>query len=302
MLCGYAKIYFYERLGVVDYVFCILGKRRVFYKSLSFGLRAAQSLFSLNLDGVISRIWYGSLDATTGIRKVAYQQAKLDVSRLSELMHSIDKQRFLEADSAVPIEKVFFDHFYSRYEFFGYAARFASEHPECSVVLISRLSPKLAQDFDLGTLQLKQRGTCRWLEYLAVIVAIPLFFYGFCYRNRGAPKPKILNAVVCEVDDPKILGMFASLFADREDLYFVAQKQYMGSLASASDTSRQIQVHRLDSSDIEVLRAITKRLLRFLIRNGRHMFQHGPILFEIQDVLAWCTAYAECSLLSLPDF
>ena len=276
-----ARVYFYERLGVMAYALSVFGKHRVFYKTLSFGLRVAQSVFSLDLDGAISRIWYGSLDATTGIRKAAYQQAKLDVSQLSGLMESIDQQRFLGADCAIPVEKVFFDHFYSRFEFFGYAARFASEHPECSVLLLSRFSPERFQDIDLCALQLKQRRVCRWLEYLGVLVAMPLFFYGFCYRNRGTTKPKIRNAVVCEVDDPKILGMFASVFSDRKDLHFVAQKQYMSSLVSISDIVRRIEVHRLDSLDIEVLRALTKRWVTFLIKNGRHLIEHGAILFEV---------------------
>jgi hypothetical protein len=281
MSCDQAEVFFFERLGVVDYALSVFGKRKVFYKTLSFGLRAAQSVFSLNLDGAISRIWYGSLDATTGIRKAAYQQAKLDVSQLSGLMESLDQQRFLDTDCAIPVEKVIFDHFYSRYEFFGYAARFASEHPECRVVLKSNISAKWPQGFDLGPLKLKQRVACRWLEYLGLLAAIPLIFYGFCFKNRGTPKLPIRNAVVCEVDNPKILEMFASLFSDRKDLHFVAQKQYMGSLVSASDTSRRIEVHRLDPIDIEVLRAMTKRLVAFLIRDGRYLFHHGAILFEI---------------------
>jgi hypothetical protein len=281
MPCHRAKVCFYERLGVADYVLSILGKRRVFYKSLSFGLRVTQSIFSLNLDGAISRIGYGSLDATTGIRKAAYQQAKLELSLRSGLMHSIDQQRFLDADSATPVEKVLFDHFYSRYEFFGYAAKFASEHPEYRVTLISEILSKCVQDFYLGAPKLKRRAACHWLEYLIVLVAIPLFFCGFCYRNRGAPKPKIRNSVVCEVDDPKILEMFASLFSDRKDLLFITQKQYMGSFASASGTSRRIEVHCLDCLDIAALRAMTGRFVSFLVRGGRRLYQHGALIFEI---------------------
>lgn len=267
----------YEFLGL----FAWLGAREpdtVFFGSKSMSVRWAERLLP-RVRSEAREISYGDVEKAHALRSVAYRRAlersadvAYDLRSLAQIGSS------LGIDMELLIRKFLVETLFKRYEFLGLSRQYAAEHPGVETRLIAaplfgeELSPNASAAFPwpLGR-----------LSYFGALLVLPLYGMLFALRNQRDDRPPISDAVICEVDTPKIQSMFNDLFGT--DVQYVAERHYMSNFESTK--AAHISAHGIGRRGLKRIRRTTTLFFLKGLLNARRLSRYGDLIFGLYSTM-----------------
>ncbi len=272
------RVVLHQRLGLGGWLLAWATGRSCLHGGQTFALRQWLKR-NLGAGNTARPLSYGDLDHSPGVRCNAYalalQQSQAIGQRLRPLSERVERE--LGVDMALVVRKFLMETLFASYEFQGLARQYQREHPQAVLVL----EPILG-DAGAGSSRKRWSG----VSYMSGLMALPLYAWAFARRHFDSAEAVLKDAVICEVDGPKMLAMFLDLFGGRADLQFVTEPQYRHHF-----TEQQIRTHRIASRSLGPLaRARLHALRRIFVQEGwsrrRDWAPLGSLLFELYGTLA----------------
>lgn len=271
------SVVMYELLGL----FAWLGAREpdtVFFGSKSLLVRWAERL----LRGVRSEareISYGDIEKANALRSAAYRRALERSADMAYDLRSLAQTgSSLGIDMELLIRKFLVETLFKRYEFLGLSRQYAAENPGVETRVIA--APLFGEELPAGTSAAFLQPLGR-LKYVGALFALPLYGMLFVLRNRQNDRPQISDAVICEVDTPKIQSMFSDLFG--ADVQYVAERHYMSNFDGARRA--QISAHGLGRRGLERIRRTTTLFFLEGVRNARRLSRYGDLILGLYSTM-----------------
>jgi len=273
------KVRLFETLGMLGWLSARVPDT-VFFGTKSMTVRWAERL----LRGVRSEareISYGDIEKAHALRAHAYRRA---IERAAEIETDLAPLaragNALGIDMELIIRKFLVETLFKRYEFLGLAKQYAAENPGTAVRVVA--SPLWGEELPVEVATRGSKFSAR-LGYFVGLLTIPLYGLLFALRNWRGDLPVIKDAVICEVDDPKIQSMFADLFVGPGGVRYVAEAQYLRNFGEPA--ARRIVPHRLGRQGLQRITKLSALFLAQGILSAGRLSRYGRLFFGLYGTL-----------------
>ena len=276
------NIVFHETLTVSALIGLIIFNREAFFNRKSIALRVMERLFPIDVYRRGRRISWGDLNVSTGIRRKAYEAAKLDLKAFSGEGIDNNFPSLQSINKRLILKKIYFSERYDVHEFYEMAFQFAEENGQLKFKMYIDCYNKNC--FEKKAFNKKISILCQYsfrrFNYILSVILVPLYILSFIKDNKSNDSLFYKNAIICEVDQSSTYRMFLELFKMRNNVYYVAQKHYMKYFTDVEIAENKIVVKGISLTTAKKIIKLPFEYFNFCLSNFVTASGYGWLYFH----------------------
>ncbi len=251
------QVWFLEELGIFQLMVGSLLRRKVFFCRESVSIRVLKRFLRLRLPSGFKNIWFGDVRHAPGVRRLAYENARRKAEVI--LQHWSAPPLQLAIDYKLLYEKHVVEYCYAPDEFLRFAARYIEENPGNRYQVIVQAGTETPVELDRLGVPVQKITRFEWLQRLSATVLIGLHFGVLQIRqSKRHPGKVFANALLCEVNTPRVKHMYDEVFEGWSPQYLVAapyrgyfaDHQAEGAYLADRKTGRHLRALKKIAADI----------------------------------------------------
>lgn len=246
-------VWFLEELGIFHVAVGALLRRKVFFSRTSISIRALKRFFGFKLPKGFRTIWFGDVRHAPGVRRSAYDFSRRGAQVI--LQHWATTSLQLAIDYKLLFEKHVVECLYESAEFLRFAARYIEENPGNQYRVIVHERTEIPQELVGLGVPVHRIFQFELLQRLAAVVLIFLHYAVLKIRQSiRQPGEVFTDALLCEVNTPRIKEMYDEVFDGWNPLFLVAApyRRYFPDVHAQGiyQTERKTERHILELKNI----------------------------------------------------